>query len=343
MHGSVTKYGHRAGLAGAGVLARMILASFWMKIPVAYRRRYGGEGLGFGQESPMLLGNLDETSFPSLERSMRFSRHELARAPEPVRKAIVAASYSRGKLSIDRASMAMIQLRMDDTPPNCRLAEHDIPWVTIPHAAARIPSRAQRCNLITVPPANRAAASSPVRDPLLRLALTCPSAPLLWLAGQPLERVIIPKYFYALLSSSFPPLLPFLTFSSHSSLSISLSLLTFIPLLRSSPSSSSSFFRRVSRRIPPIEFPNPPMISPRFPTLSRSETGPFSSPEAPSPQVTHANVSLLRFLACFFSSERHWIIRLTRILYFPSSQLLRLLSLFSRSSFNSPPSSLPIL
>lgn len=92
MHGSVTKYGHRAGLAGAGVLARMILASFWMKIPVAYRRRYGGEGLGFGsftdgymisgQESPMLLGNLDETSFPSLERSMRFSRHELARAPE---------------------------------------------------------------------------------------------------------------------------------------------------------------------------------------------------------------------------------------------------------------------
>lgn len=48
MHGSVTKYGHRAGLAGAGVLARMILASFWMKIPVAYRRRYGGEGLGFG-------------------------------------------------------------------------------------------------------------------------------------------------------------------------------------------------------------------------------------------------------------------------------------------------------
>lgn len=31
---------------GAGVLARMILASFWMKIPVAYRRRYGGEGLG---------------------------------------------------------------------------------------------------------------------------------------------------------------------------------------------------------------------------------------------------------------------------------------------------------
>ncbi|KAI3006243.1 hypothetical protein CBS147346_3871 [Aspergillus niger] len=132
---------------------------------------------------------------------------------------------------------------------------------------APIPSRAQRCNLITVPPANRAAASSPVRDPLLRLALTCPSAPLLWLAGQPLERVIIPKYFYALLSSSFPPLLPFLTFSSHSSLSISLSLLRFIPLLRSSPSSSSSFFRR----------------------------------------------------------------------------LLRLLSLFSRSSFNSPPSSLPIL
>lgn len=42
---------------------------------------------------------------------------------QPVRKAIVAASYSRGKLSIDRASMAMIQLRMDDTPPNCNLSD----------------------------------------------------------------------------------------------------------------------------------------------------------------------------------------------------------------------------
>ncbi|PWY63344.1 hypothetical protein BO83DRAFT_403201 [Aspergillus eucalypticola CBS 122712] len=264
MHGSVTKYVHRAGLTGGA------------GIPVAYRRRYGGEGLGFGQERPMLLGNLDETSFPSLERSMSSGRHELARAPE---QAIVAARYSRGKLSIDRASMAMIQLQ----------AEHDIPWVTNPHAAARLQSRAQRCNLITVPPANRAAASSP--------------------------------YFYALLSSLSP--------SSSSQLSHLIPLLTRIILLRSFPSSSSSFFRRVSRRIPPIEFPNPPTISPRSPTLSRSETGPFSSPEAPSPQVTHAN--------------HHWIIRLTRILYFPSSPAPCVFSLSSRSPLNSSPSSLPIL
>ncbi|OJI81400.1 hypothetical protein ASPTUDRAFT_58676 [Aspergillus tubingensis CBS 134.48] len=255
----------------------MILASFWMKIPVAYRRRYGGEGLGFGQERPMLLGNLDETSFPSLERSMSSGRHELARAPEraDVRKAIIAARDSRGKLSIDRASMAMIQLRMDDNPH--QTAEHDIPWVTFPHAAAR---------------------------------------------------VIIPKYFYALLSSS-SPLLPPNFLISFLSVHLSLPLLTLIILLRSFPSSSSSFSRRVSRRIPPIEFPNPPTISPRSPTLSRSETGPFSSPEAPSPQVTHAN--------------HHWIIRLTRILYFPSSPAPCAFSLSSRSPLNSSPSSLPIL
>ncbi|OJZ87242.1 hypothetical protein ASPFODRAFT_59684 [Aspergillus luchuensis CBS 106.47] len=262
----------------------MILASFWMKIPVAYRRRYGGEGLGL--ERPMLLGNLDETSFPSLERSMSSGRHELARAPE---------TYSRGKQSIDRASMAMD----DNPPPNYRQAEHDIPWVTIPHAAARLPSRAQRCNLITVPPANRAAASSPVRDPLLRLALTCPSAPLLWLAGLPLDEGHHPQVLLCPPLLLPPPLLPPNFLISF----LSLPLLTLIILLRSFPSSSSSFFRRVSRRIPPIEFPNPPTISPRSPTLSRSETGPFSSPEAPSPQVTHAN--------------HHWIIRLTRILYFP--------------------------
>ncbi|RAL05871.1 uncharacterized protein BO80DRAFT_83106 [Aspergillus ibericus CBS 121593] len=51
--------------------ARMILASSWMKIPVAYCRRCGGEGLGsvrlltaddIRAGGPMLLGNLDETS-----------------------------------------------------------------------------------------------------------------------------------------------------------------------------------------------------------------------------------------------------------------------------------------
>lgn len=40
----------------------------------------------------MLLGNLDETSFPSLERSMSSGRHELARAPE-VRKRMRRLNY----------------------------------------------------------------------------------------------------------------------------------------------------------------------------------------------------------------------------------------------------------